>query len=54
MIFFFYQIRVKVGEVVPAREGLRLSPLAKILYFLPLVGEVVPAREGLRLLRPLA
>jgi len=39
---------VFIGEVVPAREGLRLSysmlqPLSSIT-----IGEVVPAREGLR------
>jgi len=38
----------QIGEVVPAREGLRpyhgLSPLTSFE-----IGEVVPAREGLRL-----
>jgi len=38
----------EVGEVVPAREGLRLC-LQLLLMQLPKVGEVVPAREGLRL-----
>ncbi len=41
-----------VGEVVPAREGLRQDfQLSGTLHF-PLVGEVVPAREGLRLHNP--
>jgi|GEM_PF-2750212 len=38
----------EIGEVVPAREGLRLwrgeNPFLSIR-----IGEVVPAREGLRL-----
>ncbi len=38
----------QVGEVVPAREGLRLLPLRLLLRFHRQVGEVVPAREGLR------
>jgi len=36
-----------VGEVVPAREGLRPLSLLSITFFF-LIGEVVPAREGLR------
>jgi len=34
-----------VGEVVPAREGLRLLP-PKWFRRSPRIGEVVPAREG--------
>ena len=37
-----------VGEVVPAREGLRLRSTGLAMNDRP-VGEVVPAREGLRL-----
>ncbi len=37
-----------VGEVVPAREGLRLC-LLDLFDAGVSVGEVVPAREGLRL-----
>jgi len=37
-----------VGEVVPAREGLRLLAVVS-MQLINIVGEVVPAREGLRL-----
>ena len=37
----------EVGEVVPAREGLRQF-VFHIHKFFKFVGEVVPAREGLR------
>ena len=39
---------VEVGEVVPAREGLRPKAF-RVPTLIELVGEVVPAREGLRL-----
>ena len=42
-------LSLRVGEVVPAREGLR-HPLNGFSFELFAVGEVVPAREGLRLL----
>jgi len=38
----------QVGEVVPAREGLRLFFVLCETPKIKLVGEVVPAREGLR------
>jgi len=38
-----------IGEVVPAREGLRPELSIPELRFYG-IGEVVPAREGLRLL----
>jgi len=37
-----------VGEVVPAREGLRPSIEVTVAALAASVGEVVPAREGLR------
>jgi len=42
-----------VGEVVPAREGLRLTFLLRTLNTIR-VGEVVPAKEGLRQGHPYA
>jgi len=36
-----------IGEVVPAREGLRRQVSPSIVP-VPPIGEVVPAREGLR------
>jgi len=39
---------VVIGEVVPAREGLRHKKLREITKEIPEIGEVVPAREGLR------
>ena len=39
-----------IGEVVPAREGLRLGKVLNYVFCVVLIGEVVPAREGLRLL----
>ena len=47
MFEFEDYIKFTVGEVVPAREGLRLLTLVSIDFFI-VVGEVVPAREGLR------
>jgi len=40
-----------IGEVVPAREGLRPLFLKRASFFSK-IGEVVPAREGLRLPYP--
>gem|GEM_PF-3858797 len=49
-MFIFEKFKkVTVGEVVPAREGLRRAAINSSNVFLPAVGEVVPAREGLRL-----
>ena len=48
-MFIFEKFKkVTVGEVVPAREGLRLKFIITINIKVT-VGEVVPAREGLRL-----
>jgi len=41
-----------IGEVVPAREGLRHTTLVALIIKTSFIGEVVPAREGLRLLCP--
>jgi len=38
-----------IGEVVPAREGLRQKKIANNVFSFSKIGEVVPAREGLRL-----
>ena len=40
-----------IGEVVPAREGLRPLTIAIKETFV-VIGEVVPAREGLRQVLP--
>jgi len=46
---FVIYLLVNIGEVVPAREGLR--PPYNIVYSKAgAIGEVVPAREGLRLI----
>jgi len=43
-------VLIGIGEVVPAREGLRLQIRGQSNDQLR-IGEVVPAREGLRQLR---
>jgi len=49
-VFIFEKFKkVTIGEVVPAREGLRLLNFIALLPFNLFIGEVVPAREGLRL-----
>ncbi len=49
-MFIFEKFKkVTVGEVVPAREGLRPSQISLMWADRVFVGEVVPAREGLRL-----
>ena len=50
MFEFEDYIKFTVGEVVPAREGLRPTSII-VSAMTDAVGEVVPAREGLRPLR---
>ncbi len=43
-----YSLSRTVGEVVPAREGLRRSRVIVNIALILLVGDVVTDREGLR------